>query len=576
DISSIIDPRLSQVVQGNPFVEISNMTHDLPEGVVRFTNRTDEVAYKMPHKIEHYNSLSDLEKEPSYDQNYNENYYPHDSPSFPCCDNCGRSHETFHCQPIDQNVDFSGSEQIQTPQYPDVYPPSQEISEEVFQAKGDLMTSIQTFLEKFNSIPFEEKPQILSQAWDHPIFIHDNEKHSVQNEESLENSSNEIAASNSDQEKEEPPQDFNIRQLIREECCIEEKEVKNVMEQPAERETRIRKPLQNFRVIHKSSISLNNTSQNFLVYAVAPILLTKELEYSLSMEYEHLNITLETESDEVTKSNAKNLLPITSKCEVTLEDESKCDMPAKDDSSPAFTTFSNPLFNNNDNLDSSDNESLPEEHVLTEEFKVYSNPLFDDDKSNSDKLDPYCFNVESYFVESLLNRDTFINYSFKLDFLLKEFSGELAHINPKIKESDFDFEEEIHLIENLLYDNSSSRLTKEHNAEEERIKKEHVDYISRMEMLFTINPRPRPTVNANTIVESLPSLPIPVQDGDSQKEEIDIVTKTDELLPLGFKNNDSEGEIDVVDELHVDNSISNSPNEFFDNEASDFDKPPFP
>ncbi|GJU20548.1 hypothetical protein Tco_1153890 [Tanacetum coccineum] len=63
DISSIIDPRLSQVVLGIPFVEISNMTHDPPEGVVRFINRTDEVAYKMPYKIEQYNSLSDLEKE---------------------------------------------------------------------------------------------------------------------------------------------------------------------------------------------------------------------------------------------------------------------------------------------------------------------------------------------------------------------------------------------------------------------------------------------------------------------------------------------------------------------------------
>ncbi|GKA13251.1 hypothetical protein Tco_0692897 [Tanacetum coccineum] len=63
DISSIIDPRLSQLVLGKPFVEISNMTHDPPEGVVRFINGTDEVAYKMPHKIEQYNSLSDLEKE---------------------------------------------------------------------------------------------------------------------------------------------------------------------------------------------------------------------------------------------------------------------------------------------------------------------------------------------------------------------------------------------------------------------------------------------------------------------------------------------------------------------------------
>ncbi|GKD72211.1 hypothetical protein Tco_1330493 [Tanacetum coccineum] len=63
DISSIIDPKLSQAVLGKPFVEISNMTHDPPEGVVRFTNRNNEVTYKMPHKIEKYDLLSNLEKE---------------------------------------------------------------------------------------------------------------------------------------------------------------------------------------------------------------------------------------------------------------------------------------------------------------------------------------------------------------------------------------------------------------------------------------------------------------------------------------------------------------------------------
>nr|GEX31648.1 protein kinase-like domain, concanavalin A-like lectin/glucanase domain protein [Tanacetum cinerariifolium] len=63
DISSIIDHRLSQVVLGKPFIKISNMTHDLPKGVVRFTNGTNEVTYKMPHKIEKYNSLSYIEKE---------------------------------------------------------------------------------------------------------------------------------------------------------------------------------------------------------------------------------------------------------------------------------------------------------------------------------------------------------------------------------------------------------------------------------------------------------------------------------------------------------------------------------
>nr|GFA07791.1 hypothetical protein [Tanacetum cinerariifolium] len=116
-----------------------------------------------------------------------------------------------------------------------------------------------------------------------------------------------------------------------------------------------------------------------------------------------------------------------------------------------------------------------------------------------------------------------------------------------------------------------------HIAEEERIKREHAEYISRMEMLFTINPRPRSTVNANTNVESIPSSIIPVQDNDSQREEIDIVTNTDELLPTGVENDDdSDREIDVVEELHVDNSISNSKNELSDNEESNFDNPSFP
>nr|GEW78984.1 hypothetical protein [Tanacetum cinerariifolium] len=244
------------------------------------------------------------------------------------------------------------------------------------------------------------------------------------------------------------------------------------------------------------------------------------------MGYEHLNITPEMEYDEVTESNAKNLLPIPSECEVTSEDEN--------------------------------------------EFKVYSIPLFDEDKINSDKLDPHYFNVESDFVESFLNRDSFIDSSSKFDF-----SSELAHVNPEITESDFDFEEEIHLSESLLYDNSSSRPPEEHNDEEERIKREHADYISRMEMLFTINPRPRPTVNTNTIVESLPTSPILLEDNDSQREEIDIVTDMDDVLPPSVENDDdSEGEIDVVEEIFSDNSIP-----FTEDEASDSDHqddPSFP
>nr|GEY28385.1 hypothetical protein [Tanacetum cinerariifolium] len=80
-------------------------------------------------------------------------------------------------------------------------------------------------------------------------------------------------------------------------------EVKNVVEQPAERGNHSIESVQNFRVIHKSSISLNKTSQISSVHAVTPILLTKEPEYSPSMGYEHPNTTPKMKSDEIIKSD---------------------------------------------------------------------------------------------------------------------------------------------------------------------------------------------------------------------------------------------------------------------------------
>nr|GEU79666.1 hypothetical protein [Tanacetum cinerariifolium] len=263
----------------------------------------------------------------------------------------------------------------------------------------------------------------------------------------------------------------------------------------------------------------------------------EEPEHSFSMGYEHFNTTLVMKLDEVVESSIKNLVPIPRECEVTLKNEIESDKPVKDDSL-VFTTFLNSLFNDSDDVMSNDKESLFEEDVPIEESKVYSNPLFDDDEINSDELESH---VESNFIESLSNHDALIESSQKIDYL-EEFYGELAHINPEITESDFDFEEEIHLIENLLYDNSSSRPPKEHNVEEQRIRREHAEYISRMEMLFTITPPPHPT--------------------------------TDDVLPPGVENDDdSDGEIDAVEELRVDNSISNFANELSVNEESDFDNP---
>ncbi|GJW39165.1 hypothetical protein Tco_0065010 [Tanacetum coccineum] len=124
-----------------------------------------------------------------------------------------------------------------------------------------------------------------------------------------------------------------------------------------------------------------------------------------------------------------------------------------------FTTFSNPLFDSDDDFSSSDDESFSDENIPKENFKIYSNSLFDEEIISS-KIDPHHFNAETDLIESLLNRDiSTVSYP-KIDSLFEKFSGELAHVDlipPGINEAYFDFEEDIRLVEKLLDKNSSPR-----------------------------------------------------------------------------------------------------------------------
>ncbi|GJV63833.1 hypothetical protein Tco_1474661 [Tanacetum coccineum] len=77
----------------------------------------------------------------------------------------------------------------------------------------------------------------------------------------------------------------------------------------------------------------------------------------------------------------------------------------------------------------------------------------------SDKLIKSSVENLSDLMESLLNRDTPIVYSPKIDSLLEEFAGELAPINPippRIHEADFDPKEDIRLDDQMFYDYTSS------------------------------------------------------------------------------------------------------------------------
>ncbi|GKA19997.1 hypothetical protein Tco_0699912 [Tanacetum coccineum] len=331
----------------------------------------------------------------------------------------------------------------------------------------------------------------------------------------------------------------------------EQQEVKNIAEPAAKRQTRITSCLQNFEVIHKeSTIPLNKMPQISPVNAITHNLPTEEPEYSLSLGDKHLDIIPEIKSDEVIKSSVENLVPIPSESEVTSDNESECDVPVNDESSPIFTTFSNPLFVSNDDFTFSDDESLSDEDVPMENFKIYSNPLFDNEEIISTKIDPHHFNAESNLIESLLNRDTLIDSSSKFDYLLEEFSDELARIDPippGIEKADFDLEEEIRLVENLSYDNSSPRPPEELNTE-----------------------------IADTIVESLSQSPIPVEDSDSRMEEIDLFLASDDSMPPGIENDDydSEGDINFLEELLSNDSLPLPENESFT--LNHYDDPSFP
>ncbi|GKD68852.1 hypothetical protein Tco_1322942 [Tanacetum coccineum] len=98
------------------------------------------------------------------------------------------------------------------------------------------------------------------------------------------------------------------------------------------------------------------------------------------------------------------------------------------------------------------------------------------------------------------------------DSLFDEFAGELITIPPRIVNREH--EEYISMMERLLYDNSSPRQPEDFHA------------------------------NPNTIIESLPTFPIPVEDSDSLREEIDIFPGLNDSIPPGIESDDYDSEGD--------------------------------
>nr|GEW02496.1 hypothetical protein [Tanacetum cinerariifolium] len=262
---------------------------------------------------------------------------------------------------------------------------------------------------------------------------------------------------------------------------------------------------ESFEALQKHAINLELDLQQARPKPNIPLRANLGVLHSLRLEDEHLDTIPETESDEFIKSSFENLVP-----------------------------------NPSESKDLSDNISK----------EIYSNPLFDEEIISM-KIDPHHFNVEFDLIESLLNHDSsIISFSLKIDSFLDEFAGELIllkTIPPGIDETDCDPEEEIRLIEKLLYDNLSPRPPEEFISE-----------------------------NSDAAIESFSPSPIPAEDSDSLMEEIDLSFTLDALMPSGINEDDYNSEKDILffEELLGNNSISLPKNESFHFDIPSFPRPP--
>ncbi|GJZ42738.1 hypothetical protein Tco_0589993 [Tanacetum coccineum] len=137
-------------------------------------------------------------QDPCFNQNFD--YFPQTSPSFPqqylCCENCGGPHETFQCQPMNENYyheqnscydsNSFGFDQVQPPQY--------TVNHPIFNPQNDLLNSQNKLMEQMTTLrelvgqviqKKEEEKRIAEEqaakdrSWKIPICYDDDEDNTI-------------------------------------------------------------------------------------------------------------------------------------------------------------------------------------------------------------------------------------------------------------------------------------------------------------------------------------------------------------------------------------------------------------
>ncbi|GKC44129.1 hypothetical protein Tco_1061851 [Tanacetum coccineum] len=273
---------------------------------------------------------------------------------------------------MNQNSNSFGFDQFQPPQYPVIHHSPQETSEEVLQAREDLMKVIYTFLRKFSRIPFRVTPKVLLIAWERFGEI----KHAFTDK----------------QYQQEDIQELMSKLL---------EDVRNINEELSEF---INSPSWNHPTFY------NDDDEYTVIYrkpkAITPDLPIEEPDNSLSIGDEHLNTIPKTE-----KSSVKDLVPIPSEFKGISEDI--CDVPSCDnDHFDAECGLINSLLSRDISIASPKIDFFPEEFVGELDFIDPILPGTDEDDFDEEEGD---IDNDILQIEDKILREKLLNVNLLVD-----------------------------------------------------------------------------------------------------------------------------------------------------------------
>nr|GFA42041.1 hypothetical protein [Tanacetum cinerariifolium] len=368
--------------------------------------------------------------------------------------------------------------------------------------------------------------------------------------EPLENSSNKIATSNSNEEKEEPPQDSEICKLIREECFVEvSEEQKQSMEDTMLELGKICRQTE-FLCIHDNVDDL---------IEIAPILSTKEPEYSPSMGYENSNTTPETESDEIIKSDSSTFEDCDNHSDIFFDSNNDDDISVYDD------------FKDVEYVSDPEIVSVEEENVVHQAENDVNQEKEEVDLEDISQIQDVDLREKLLSITRLISNIESLNDNPTPDRMLNSFDSEKEEVDLEdiSQIQDVDLREKLlsitRLISNIesLNDNhtpdrmlnsfdSEFETFCDHMEETRSVNTTHADnslpeYDS---FFFEIEPDQERLINVKNDIPDDSS-------NDPLLEEVDLFFASDNSIPSGIENSadDPEGDIRFLEELLINDSI---------------------